>query len=468
MDFKTSFIYVVRLGFINLLVYVVLIAIPANQILSEESVRYSVKNWIEALQSQNLFTQMNVAYSEIDFDTDPENSTSLLISAMKHPDANVRRYVTNVLAELPIKSERVVPILMEALRDKDEQVREHAVIALAKVGSPAVPALIETFNQVPVIIDPSKHITDYIQTDVRLSDLASVALWKSNASVVVELFNIYRKNIEFQSSDSLVPEFSDPSDHKSLKKNIALIISKRGVSALSELLPFLKDKNPAVRSLALDTIALIGPTAKTAISDVSVLVKETDKSLSKQAVLTLGRLGESAIPVLADILLTHPDPEVRSNVANTLKRIELNDMSVVIALSKALKDKDASVQENAASALRFIIKKSSPIAKAILPDLIEALQVPNATVQSDVASVLANIGKDAKVAVPIIIGGLSKPPQFKIGASSYYYVDPEDSFISALGQIADGDSNAVSVLIEILKDRLGSLCIIQLLLPLVN
>jgi hypothetical protein len=86
---------------------------------------------------------MNVAYEEIDFDADPQYSASVLISALKLPDANVRRYVVNALAELPIKPETVVPVLVEALRDKDEQVREHAVIALAKVGSPAVPALVE-------------------------------------------------------------------------------------------------------------------------------------------------------------------------------------------------------------------------------------------------------------------------------------------------------------------------------------
>ncbi|MFM6129191.1 MAG: HEAT repeat domain-containing protein, partial [Sphaerospermopsis kisseleviana] len=253
MNFRKSFTFASRLSFINLLIYVALIALPANQCLSQESVRYSVRNWLEDIQSQNSFTQMNAAYGAIDFDTDPHNSASVLISALKHPDANVRRYVVNALAELPIKPETIVPVLVEALRDKDEQVRDHAVIALAKVGSPAVPALVEALNQVSVSVDPSKRIGKDGQTDVRLSDLASVALWKSEASIVDELFNLYRKHLELQSKPSNRHN-RELSNSNYLKENIALIIGKRGASAVPELIPDLKDKNTAVRSLALASL----------------------------------------------------------------------------------------------------------------------------------------------------------------------------------------------------------------------
>ena len=470
------------MGLANILVYVALIALPASQGLSQESVRYSVKSWLEALQSHNLFTQMNVAYGAIDFDTNPQNSASVLISALKLPDANVRRYVVNALAELPIKPETVVPVLVEALRDKDEQVREHAVIALAKVGSPAVPALVKALKQVSVGVDASKRIGKDGQTDVRLSDLASVALWKSEASIVVELFNLYRKNLEHQSKPSNRYN-RELSNSNYLKENIALIIGKRGASAVPELIPDLKDKNTAVRSLALASLASIGSEAKSAIPEILAIAKGTDKSLSQQAVSTLGRFGVSAVPALADVLLNHPNPEIRSaaaytlwwnkdhstiphlvkalqidvspkvraSAARSLAEIGLDDVSAVMALLKALKDRDFSVQENAAYALSVIIKQSSPAAKVILPDLIEALKVPNGKVQSEVASVLGHIGKEANAAVPVIIGGLSAPPKFKIGEGSYY-ADPQHSFISTLGKIGVGDSNAVSVLIEILKD----------------
>ena len=397
MDFRTSFTFASRLGFINLLIYVALIALPANQCLSQESVRYSVRNWLEALQSQNSFTRMNVAYGAIDFSSDPRNSASVLISALKHPDPNVRRYVVNALAELPIKPETVVPVLVEALRDKDEQVREHAVIALAKVGSPAIPALVEALKQVSVSVDPSKRIGKDRQTDVRLSDLASVALWKSEAPIVVELFNLYRKNLELQSKPSN-RQNRELSNSRYLERNIVLIISKRGASAVPELIPALKDKNTAIRSLALASLASIGSEAKLAIPEILAIAKGTDKSLNQEAVSTLGRLGVSAVPALADVLLNHPDPEVRSAAAYTLWRkdhsaipplvkalqidispkvrasaarslaeIGLDDVSTVMALSKALKDRDPSVQENAVYALRVIIKQSSPAAKDILP-----------------------------------------------------------------------------------------------------
>jgi HEAT repeat protein len=219
------------------------------------------------------------------------------------------------------------------------------------------------------------------------------------------------------------------------------------------------------------------------VPEILAIAKGTDISLSQQAVSTLGRFGVSAVPELADVLLNHPNPEirraaaytlwwnkdhnaiphlvkalqtdvspeVRASAARSLAEIGIDDVSAVMALSKALKDRDSSVQENAAYALRVIIKQSSPAAKVILSGLIVTLKVPNGKVQSEVASVLGNIGKEANAAVPVIIGGLSAPPKFKIGEGSYFR-DPQHSFISTLGKIGVGDSNAVSVLIEILKD----------------
>ena len=181
MVFRKVLTFTIRNSLVNLLLFVALITLTTNQCLSQESANYSVRNWLGALRSKDRFTRMNAAYESIDFDTDPQNSASILISALKHPEANVRRYAVNSLAEFPIKPESVVPVLVEALRDKDEQVREHAVIALAKLGSSAVPALVEALKQVSVSVDPSKLIGEYDQTDVRLSDLASIALWKIEA-----------------------------------------------------------------------------------------------------------------------------------------------------------------------------------------------------------------------------------------------------------------------------------------------
>ena len=318
MDIKSILNLTTRNNLVKLLTCIALVTIPAKQCLSQESSNYSLKNWLKTLESKNRYTSMNVAYESINFDADSQNSVQILISALKHPNPNVRRYVVNTFAELPIKPEPVVPVLVEALKDKNEQVREHAVIALAKLGSPAVPALTKALKKVSVSVDPSKRIGRYGQTDVRLSDLASIALWKSKAPIVNDLFNFYRNNLEIQ------PEISDNQNRKIfgskyLRENITLIISKRGASAVGELIPILKDKNTALRSLALDSLASVGPKAKSAIPEILAIAKGTNKSLSNKAVSTLARFKTSAVPALADVLLNHPDPEIRNNAAYALR-----------------------------------------------------------------------------------------------------------------------------------------------------
>ena len=96
-----SVTFATSISLVNLLIYAALIALPANQCLSQESVHY-LRNWLEALQSKNRFTLMNVAYGSINFDIDPQNSASILISALKHPDANIRRYVSSIRQLLAI------------------------------------------------------------------------------------------------------------------------------------------------------------------------------------------------------------------------------------------------------------------------------------------------------------------------------------------------------------------------------
>lgn len=438
---------------------------------ASDSREYSVTDWLEAVQSEDRFTRMNVAYAPIDLGANPQKSTKKLIAALKHPNADVRKYVVNVLAELPIKPEITVPVLSEALRDKNEHVRNHAVVALAKLGAPAVSVLVEALTQQSVSVDSSKRIGKDGQTDVRLSDLATIALWNSEAPVVDELFKLFR---------------NEKSIFR-LEENIVLITSKLGAVAVPELLSFLKEEDTKIRSLAINCIYSIGADAESAIPELLAIAQESNTSLSKQAVSALARIGPHAGPALVDLLLNHsdaeirkaavyklqwireynavsplvkalqddPSPDVRASAARAfaerMGRITPDYTSAVIALAEALKDTESSVQENAAYALRVIVQHTDTTAKAIVSNLIEALQVPNGKIQSEVASVLGSIGKDAEAAVPVLIGGLSNPPQFKIGEGGFS--NPQNAFISALGKITDSDSKAVSVLREILQDQ---------------
>jgi HEAT repeat protein len=56
----------------------------------------------------------------------------ILIKAMKHEQARVRRRAAKAL--IPIESKKAIPVLFEALEDESYMVRHYAEIALARMG----------------------------------------------------------------------------------------------------------------------------------------------------------------------------------------------------------------------------------------------------------------------------------------------------------------------------------------------
>jgi HEAT repeat protein len=74
-----------------------------------------------------------------------KHAVPLLVDALKDKDANVRRDAARYLGDCGGReqSESIVPALGEALlKDQDAEVRRTAAFALGRIGKPAVPVLI--------------------------------------------------------------------------------------------------------------------------------------------------------------------------------------------------------------------------------------------------------------------------------------------------------------------------------------
>lgn len=82
-----------------------------------------------------------------------KTAVPLLIDALKDPDADIRRDAAWNLGSLG--DDRAIPALTEALKDQDDDVRFHVARNLGKFGGPAVPFLLSALK------DPDEHVRRY-------------------------------------------------------------------------------------------------------------------------------------------------------------------------------------------------------------------------------------------------------------------------------------------------------------------
>lgn len=449
-----------------------------------------LSHWNRLLDEQQRSSCTAPVYMLRQENLDDEDVVVQLVRVLRHENPVLRRSAAAALGDTQSYSGMVVPALVACLRDTDERVREHATLALAKIGAPAVPHLVKLLREVSVSLDSSRRIGKDGQTDVRLSDLATIALARTHAPVVQPLVDEFRRLVQAEANaPRRTPSESEDEwgeERFSLGYfywSAVFIIGQNQGDAVADLIPLLSDEIPQVRSLALDALGSIGAGATPAIASIESLIAKQGRTSAESVVHTLLDIGASALPTLANILKTSEDSKLRIEVASGLRRIgpeatahlaqslegdpkpevramaatalgeihmETNAGVAVLALGRALRDQDLGVRKKAAYGLRLVLNHPTPEARIIFPDLIEALQAPNAEVRASVASVLATIGSEAAAAVPMLLRSLASPPQ--PDPDDFLFGDHRASLIQALGEIGNPDPQVVSALSGVLRD----------------
>jgi HEAT repeat protein len=200
------------------------------------------------------------------------------VQALKDKDENVREQAAEALGE--IRDATGVPALIDALKDKDENVREQVARALGNIGdAAAVPALIEALK------NADEHVRMY----------AASALGK----------------------------FGD-------------------ATAVPALMEALKDENRIVRGLTTEALEQIGDVAA-----VPALIKALkDKDVRKQAANALGKIGDSqTLP--RKILAASPfSAQQKIEVLDALRQVlgyRFPDTSALCQMVLAEEDSDARI-----------------------------------------------------------------------------------------------------------------------------
>jgi HEAT repeat protein len=205
----------------------------------------------------------------------------------------------------------VIPALVQALKEKDVEVRCRAAEAFERFAemharrsgetrdfAPAVDALAEA------LADPSREL--------RLAAVA--ALWP-----------MYHHGTE------------------------------RSVKALQQAL---KDPDPEVRARAAGALGNSGPLAKRAVPALTAAARgDRAGKVRLEAALALWQIGDHPrewVAFMIDLLLKHPDAEVRSASALLLGQVGKADDRVVPALKQALQDEDQEVRLDAKFSLGLL------------------------------------------------------------------------------------------------------------------
>lgn len=291
--------------------------------------------------------------------------------------------------------QKVIDALVGALDDTDADVRQQALMTLARLGDARATAPL-----VKALGDASPDVREH----------AAMALGRSRDPKAI---------------DALLKALSDSSP--GVREHAAFALGQvRDLRAVDPLLALVSDQNADVREQAVFALSQLRD--KRATPALIKALGDTDEDVREQAAFALGQLRDpEAVPALMG-LLNDPKPDVREKAVFALS--QLRDTRAVPALTKAATDADEDVREQAAFALSQL---RDP---AAVPALMTLLKDPKADVREQAVFALGQV-RDASAVEPLIAALRDESPDVQANAAF------------ALGQLRD--TRAVDALVAALK-----------------
>ena len=179
-----------------------------------------------------------------------------------------------------------------------------------------------------------------------------------------------------------------------------------------------KSKGEQAQSYVLGLLLLLVSQDSTdAVAVVDPYLQANDPNVRRVAAMVLGQIGPSAkaaIPGLT-VALTDADVRVRLAAASALWRIDYQTNVVAAVFEKEVASMDAGQLLVWAARQLSMVSPESP---ALLPAYIKALQAPKTSYEqhdfrSDFVARLANYGRTAEAAVPILVRIIREEPNLR-------------------------------------------------------
>lgn len=291
--------------------------------------------FLEALRTEDVNQKTAGAIGLAQVGCQDPSGIATLIKALEHWEDMVSGFAGEALARI---GKPAVPGLVESLKHPNSRVRANAARALGKIGlaaREAIPAII------PLLDDRDRY--------VRQQAARALGGFAPEAKEVVEpLLKAIRAN-----------------DYYMVGEAAAGSLSRFGPAVIPDLVDLLYDANAVHRKAALTAIGSMGPDAVPHL--VRVLASQSQE-VRVGVLLALSRIGQAAMPEFLR-MLESDDIVLRRNAARTLGWGGGAGRVAVPQLLQALKSPDEQLRADAAFALgRLHAEDAVPALREALKD----------------------------------------------------------------------------------------------------
>ncbi len=277
-----------------------------------------------------------------------EPAVPALIGALKNEDPGVRSSAARVLGEIEAK-EAAVP-LGELFDDPKYWVTQNAVYSLGRIGGPeAVVILKKALNHYRARVqEAALWGLDELQEQSAIPEISDLMVSASDQYVRWRAMTVLRSLKEGEEITFLIKTLNDPEADATRRRNAAVMLGSLEVEpAAPALLKAVDSKDAGLRWRAIEALGIIG--AQSARPAIEAKLSDPDGDVRLFAIGALGVLGaKESVPPLKGLLANSPT-EIRMNTIRSLKKI--GGPEAAAAISEALTDRDSYLRTMAVESL---------------------------------------------------------------------------------------------------------------------
>ena len=285
----------------------------------------------------------------------------LLLEALKEREPDVRSVAVLLLGSIGAKSPQALQALVGAVEDPVLDVRLSALSALERAGpaakEAAAPALLrrlkkgERRERLQAAKALSKVDPDESRVFPVLLDTLEDPAEEETARIAAARLLAQQGNRAREGIPVWIHLLADPSI--AVRAEVTAILSQAGPGAVPELLKALKSDDERLRLGAVEALGVVGKGKPEAVAALVRMLADENRGVRYIAAEGLGRLGSSSSPAVPALIgaLRDPEPAVRVSAGDALVRIGL---PAVPALQEAAQDADSSLKVRAGEALERI------------------------------------------------------------------------------------------------------------------
>jgi HEAT repeat protein len=250
---------------------------------------------IEALGDEFGAVRSNAAAAVGAIGANPEKAVPRLIEALGDPDAVTRRATAGALGRFGPRAASAVPALSKALKDSSRDVRINCAWAPGEIqAKEVVPRLLEALG------DKDDEVRQFV--------VRSLAALRPDAKQAVPALA------------KLVKDDSSPA----VRYTAVDMLRLHGKSAVPALVELLGEADDLTRYYACWGLGVIGPEAKAAVPDLTKALKDRDAKVRRRAAAALGGIGPGAKEAVTALVecLRHEDKQLQRRAHEALKLID--------------------------------------------------------------------------------------------------------------------------------------------------